>query len=118
MSYPPAEGYPTPATQPTVGIPAPAAPVYPPVSSNPYSAPPEPRRRPATQILAVAAAVLLVFGGLMLGLYLNEHGNLNDTKSTLRDTRADLGAQLQEQKTLNAQQAEKLAAAEKRANDL
>ncbi|WP_211192218.1 hypothetical protein [Actinoplanes sp. TBRC 11911] len=150
MSYPPAEGYPTPGTQPTVGIPAqspaPASPAFPPaapapaptspavfspaspaapsyspaaaqISGTPYG-PPEGRRRSSAQLLAVAAAVLLVFGGLMLGLYLNERGNLNDTKSTLRDTRADLSAQVQEQKTLNAQQAEKLAASEKRAADL
>lgn len=137
MSYPPAEGYPTPATQPTVGIPAqppapayppasPAAPAYqptsssyPPISGTPFAQPePQGRRRSPVQLLAVAAAVLLVFGGLMLGLYLNARGNLNDTKSTLRDTRSDLSTQVQEQKTLNAQQAAELAASEKKAADL
>ena len=131
MSYLPPEGYPptTPqpnSTQPTVGFPAqppaaPAAPAYQPalaqISGTPYEVS-EARRRPTVLVLAIASALLLVFGGLMLGLYLNEHGNLNDTKANLRDTRADLTAQVQEQKTIVAEQQEKLAASEKRANDL
>ena len=133
MSYPPPEGYPppttvptapqSPANQPTMGFPAqsPAAPGYPPnlaqTSGFPYQSAEE-RRRPAVLVLAIAAALLLVFGGLMLTLYLNDHGNLNETKANLSDTRADLGAQVQEQKTLVTEQQEKLAAAEKRANDL
>jgi uncharacterized protein HemX len=98
-----------------------AAPGYPPslaqTSGFPYQSA-EARRRPTVLVLAIAAALLLVFGGLMLGLYLNDHGNLNDTKANLRDTKADLGAQVQEQKTLVTEQEEKLAASEKRANDL
>lgn len=132
MSYPPPEGYPpTPAppqhnaTQPTVGIPAQPSPAptpgYPPalaqISGTPYAAP-EARRRPTVNVLAIAAAVLLVFSGLMLALFLNDHGNLNDTKADLHDTRADLTAQVQEQKALVAEQQEKLTQAEKRATDL
>jgi septal ring factor EnvC (AmiA/AmiB activator) len=62
-------------------------------------------------VLSIATALLLVFGGLMLGFYLNERGNLNDT-------RANLTAQVSEQKTTVAGQQEKLTAAEKKATDL
>ncbi|RSM69424.1 hypothetical protein DMB66_10480 [Actinoplanes sp. ATCC 53533] len=100
---------------------SPAAPAYPPslaqTSGFPYQAT-ETRRRPAVLVLAIAAALLLVFGGLMLGLYVNDHGNLNDTKADLRDTRADLGAQVQEQKSIVTQEQAKFAEAEKRATDL
>ncbi|WP_125803839.1 hypothetical protein [Actinoplanes sp. ATCC 53533] len=133
MSYPPPEGFPPPTTTPTapqppanqhtMGFPvqSPAAPAYPPslaqTSGFPYQAT-ETRRRPAVLVLAIAAALLLVFGGLMLGLYVNDHGNLNDTKADLRDTRADLGAQVQEQKSIVTQEQAKFAEAEKRATDL
>jgi uncharacterized protein HemX len=133
MSYPPQENVPAPATpsiapqstatQPTVAFPPqpPAAPGYPSglahISGTPYPAP-EDRRRPTVLVLSIAAALLLVFGALMLGLYLNEHGNLNDTKASLRDTRSDLTAQVQEQKTIVTEQQEKLTQTEKRANDL
>lgn len=136
MSYPPQEGYPAPAPQPAAPQPAmaqttgqfpvqsPAAPVapgYPPaltqISGVPYG-PPQDRRRSTVLVLAIAAALLLVFGGLMLGLYVNERGTLNDTKANLRDTRTDLTTQVNEQKTLVTEQQEKLALAEKRANDL
>jgi uncharacterized protein HemX len=106
-----------------MGFPAqsPAAPAYPSVlaqtSGFPYQST-ETRRRPAVLVLAIAAALLLVFGGLMLGLYVNDHGNLNDTKANLRDTRADLSSQVQEQKSLVTEQQEKLAAETKRADDL
>lgn len=136
MSYPPQEGFPPPvppapvpqptATQPTAQYPAqppaaPAAPGYQPaltqISGVPYG-PPEARRRSTVLVLAIAAAMLLVFGGLMLGLYLNERGNLNDTKANLRDARADLTAQVKEQQTIVTEQQAKLAQTEKRANDL
>ena len=127
MSYPPQEGYPPPATtptapQPTVSMPAqppapPAAMAYPPalaqISGTPYPAP-EARRKPTVLVLAIASALLLVFGGLMLGLYINERGNLADTKSTLHDTRSELEAQ----KALVASQQEKLAADDKNTTDL
>ncbi|WP_306211118.1 hypothetical protein [Actinoplanes sp. RD1] len=119
MTYPPQEQFP-PApppntSQPTAPLPAP--PPYPPVSATPYPAPPE-RRRPTVLVLSIAAALLLVFGGLMLGLYLNEHGNLNDTKGNLRDTRADLTAQVEEQKSIVTSTQQKLADAEKKTGDL
>ena len=138
MSYPPPEGFPPPTTtptapqpaanqaaanQPTMGFPAqsPAAPAYPSIlaqtSGFPYQST-ETRRRPAVLVLAIAVALLLVFGGLMLGLYVNDHGNLNDTKANLRDTRADLSAQVEEQKSIVTQEQAKVAAAEKRATDL
>lgn len=131
MSYPPQEGYPHPQpalTQPTGPQPAvqypappPGAPGYPPVapqiSGVPYG-PPEPRRKPAVLVLAIATAVLFVFGGLMFGLYLNERGTLNDTKTEMRDTRTELTSQVEEQKSIVTEQEEKLAAAEKRAADL
>jgi hypothetical protein len=138
MSYPPQEGYPPApapptAAQPTVGIPgypppaltAPApspgasglaAPSYGPalaqISGTPYPAPPG--RRPTVLVLSIAAALLLVFGGLMLGLYVNERGNLHDTQAALTDTRA----QVEQQKTLVTQQTAKTTAAEKNAADL
>jgi hypothetical protein len=131
MSYPPPEGFPptapqTNATQPTVGFPpqppaVSAAPAYSPalaqISGTPYASS-EGRRRPPVLALAIAASLLLVFGALMVGLYVNTRGDLGDTKANLRDTRADLTSQVQEQKTLVADQQEKLAAAEKRATDL
>ncbi|BCJ52173.1 hypothetical protein Asp14428_36480 [Actinoplanes sp. NBRC 14428] len=137
MSYPPPEGFPSPANPPTVPQPtvpqstvpqptvqyppqppAPAAPAYAPqISGTPYGAA-EARRPPTVLVLAIAAAVLLVFSGLMLGLYVNERGTVGDTKASLQSTRADLTAQLNEQKTIVTQQQEKLAQAEKRANDL
>ena len=142
MSYPPQEGYPPTAPQPVVpqpgmpqpGMPQPpapqpmqypaqppAAPGYPPaltqISGIPYG-PPEARRRSTVLVLSIAAAFLLVFGGLMLGLYLNERGTVNDTKANLTDTRADLTAQVTEQKALVTEQQEKLALAEKKVTDL
>ena len=141
--FPPTAPQPT-ASQPTVGFPAqppaapayqpaapayqpaapayqPAAPAYPPplaqISGTPYESP-EARRRPTVLVLAIAGALLLVFGGLMLGLYVNERGNLSDTKTNLSDTRADLTAQVQEQKTIVTDQQAKLAEAEKHATDL
>jgi len=133
MSYPPQEGYPAPAplppvsqptaSQPTVQYPLqpPAAPGYPPalsqISGTPYGSP-EVRRRPTVLVLSIAAALLLVFGGLMLGLYLNEHGTVNDTKASLSDTRTDLTAQVKTQETLVTEQQEKAALETKRADDL
>jgi len=136
MSYPPQEGYPAPMTQPqapmaqppapepTAAFPTgqypiqpPAAPGYSPAyaqtSGTPYAPPPPPRAkgRAAVLVLSIAAALLLVFGGLMLGLYLNERGNL-------KDTRADLTAQVSAQKTTVAGQQEKLTAEEKQTTDL
>jgi uncharacterized protein HemX len=126
MSYPPQEGFPPPAT-PHPATPHPATaptgqyPVQPPlpaqISGTPYGTPP-PRGRSTVLVLAIAAAVLLVFGGLMFGLYLNERGTLNDTKANLRDTRADLTAQVAEQKSIVTEQQEKLTQTEKRATDL
>jgi len=138
MSYPPPEGFPPPTTvptapqpaahqpaanQPTMGFPAqsPAGPAYPAIlaqtSGFPYQSA-EDRRRPTVLILAIAAALLLVFSGLMLGLYLNDHGNLNDTKANLSSTRSDLSAQVQEQKSLVTQEQGKFAESEKLRTDL
>jgi len=109
------------APEPTTAFPTgqypiqpPAAPGYSPafaqISGTPY-APPRAKGRFTVLILSIAAALLLVFGGLMLGLYLNERGNL-------KDTRADLTAQVSAQKTTVAGQQEKLAAEEKQTAEL
>jgi len=131
MSYPPPEGYPPPAQQPTAAQPTvqypvqppapPAAPGYLPALTQISGVPDGPagdRRRSTVLVLAIAAALLLVFGGLMLGLYVNERGNLNDTKANLNSTRTDLSAQVQEQKALATSLQAKLAEAEERATDL
>ena len=129
MTYPPQEGFPPPepqfpATQPVVQFPAQpqTAPGYQPApspqSSTPYGSSEAQGRSTALVLLAGAAALLLVFGGLMFGLYLNAHGTLNDTKANLRDTRADLTSQVKEQQSIVTERQEKLTEAEKRASDL
>lgn len=141
MSYPPQEGFPNPATPPPPPAPlpppaaTPAAPAYettaaiptgqfsilPPaapgysqalaqMSGSPYG-PPRARGRSAVVVLSIATALLVIFGGLMLGLYLNERGNLSDT-------RADMASQVSEQKTVVAGQQEKLTTEEKETADL
>ena len=75
-----------------------------------YGAPP-PRRPVAALVLAVVTVLLLVFGGVMVGFYLDKRGEL-------RDTKADLTSQVQQQEAIVADQGKKIAEVEKKAGDL
>ncbi|MFY1690763.1 hypothetical protein [Plantactinospora sp. WMMB782] len=64
-----------------------------------------------TLLLAVLSVALLVLAGVGFGLYLNERGEL-------RETRSDLNTQLQEQRDTVTQRDAKIAETEQKVNDL
>lgn len=105
-----------PTSPPATGYaPAPPVPPYaPPTGSPPTAAPPAPppaSKGRATIVLAVVSALLLVLGAVGFGLYVNERGEL-------RDTRADLTGQLQEQRDIVTEQEEKITETEARVGEL
>ncbi|WP_051797216.1 hypothetical protein [Catenuloplanes japonicus] len=107
--YPHAVPAPTsvpPATTPTSGPPTvPFTGPYPPAAPPP-AAPSAPLGRNG-MILAVLCAVLFTLAGIGFGLYLNERGELGDTRT-----------ELQEQREIVTQRDATIADAEKRATDL
>lgn len=103
---------PQPAPQPAGLYPAPpqfaVAPVTSPVVG--YGGPPA-RRPVATIVLSIVTVLLIVFGGVMIGFYLDKRGEL-------RETKADLTSQVQAQEQIVADQGKKIADGDKKAADL
>lgn len=122
-SAPPTQAFPT---QPSYAPGTAAAETQtPPASAPPYGPPPSqygqtpqygqapppaPKGR-ATLVLAILSVLLLMLGGVGFGLYLNERGDL-------RDTRSDLNTQLQEQRDIVTERDEKIAETEARVGEL
>ncbi|MEQ4305480.1 hypothetical protein ABNF97_29555 [Plantactinospora sp. B6F1] len=82
--------------------------------TQPQSYPPGPRPAlggRATLLLAILSVLLLALGGVGFGLYLNERGEL-------RETRSDLNSQLQEQRDIVTQRDQKIAETEQKVSDL
>ncbi|MFY1637618.1 hypothetical protein ACN27F_30830 [Solwaraspora sp. WMMB335] len=117
-AFPPAA--PPPISAPPTSVPPTSPPPQygpPPYAQAPYAQapyaqapPPAPRGR-ATVVLAVLSVLLLALGAVGFGLYLNERGEL-------RETRSDLSTQLQEQRDIVTERDEKIAETEVRVGEL
>ncbi|MET0492477.1 MAG: hypothetical protein ABW000_05035 [Actinoplanes sp.] len=111
---------PQPIPQPAPPQGPPPAALYPappqfavaPVTSPVVGYGPPPAKRPvAAIVLSIVTVLLVVFGGVMVGFYLDKRGEL-------RETKADLTSQVQAQEKIVADQGKKIADGDKKAADL
>jgi hypothetical protein len=112
MQQPAPQPVPQPAPQPAQLYPSPPQFAVAPVTSPVVGYGPVPARRSvATLVLSIVTVLLLVFGGVMIGVYLDKRGEL-------RETKADLTSQVHTQEAIVADQGKKIAEVEKKAADL